>query len=64
MISRSETVIYVPHDADQQERWDIVAASLKAAGFTNIVPAPMAAQNFKPRHARMTMPLMISRAEA
>ena len=45
MISRNDTVIYVPTPIgiDADERWDIVAASLRSAGFTNIVAAPLPA---------------------
>jgi hypothetical protein len=65
MIRRDETIIYVPisEGIDADERWDIVAASLRAAGFVNVLPAPMPAQRFKPRHARTPLPVMIGRVE-
>jgi hypothetical protein len=45
--------IYVPTAADtSDDRWDMVAAALRAAGVKDIRPAPMPAQSFKPRHAR------------
>lgn len=64
-MNRHDTVIYVPvvEGIDADERWDIVSASLRSAGFTNIQPAPLPAQRFQPRHARQPMPILISRAE-
>jgi hypothetical protein len=56
------SVVYVPSDTDATEdRWAVVAASLRAAGVVDIRPAPMPAQNFKPRHLRS--PLMLSSVE-
>jgi hypothetical protein len=58
------TVIYIPAGDDATaERWDIVAAALRAAGIRDIRPAPMQAQSFKPRHARRTAPVLLSSAE-
>jgi hypothetical protein len=53
----SQAVIYIPQpgDATQAERWDIVAASLRAAGVTDIRPAPMPAQTYVPRQLRSVM---------
>lgn len=64
-MNRHDTVIYIPkaEGIDADERWYIVAASLKAAGFTNVHPAPMPSQRFQPRHARTPMPILISCAE-
>lgn len=64
-MNRHDTVIYVPcqEGIDADERWDIVAANLRAAGFTNVLPAPMPSQRFQPRHARQPMPIMICKAE-
>jgi hypothetical protein len=45
-------VIYLPSGPDVQDRWEIIAASLRAAGVTDVRPAPMPAQSFQPRHAR------------
>lgn len=47
------TVVYIPSDTDATEdRWAVVAASLRAAGVVDIRPAPMPAQNYVPRHLR------------
>jgi hypothetical protein len=54
------TVIYLPCGPDASERWEIVAASLKAAGITDIRPAPMPSLQFLPRHER---PALISTRE-
>jgi hypothetical protein len=54
-------IIYVPTVEDtSDDRWDIVAASLRAAGVVDIRPAPMPTQNYVPRQLR---PLMLSSAE-
>ena len=46
-------VIYVPIAEDANDlRWDIIAASLRAAGVQDIRPAPMPAQNYVPRQLR------------
>jgi hypothetical protein len=53
-------VIYIPTGPDASERWDMVAAALRAAGVKDIRPAPMPTQQFQPKHAR---PAFISSAE-
>jgi hypothetical protein len=53
--------IYVPASEDtSDERWDIVAAALRAAGVVDIRRPPPPAQAFQPRHAR---PVLLSSAE-
>ena len=54
------TTVYMPLDDEANDRWAMVAASLRAAGITDIRPAPMPAQKFQPRLAR---PLILSSAE-
>lgn len=49
---KNDTAIYIPTGPDASERWDIVAAALRAAGFHDLRPAPMPAQSYTPRHAR------------
>lgn len=46
------TPIYIPAGPDASERWDIVAAALRSAGYTDLRPAPMPSQAYTPRHAR------------
>lgn len=53
--------IYVPSGPDANERWDIIAAALRAAGVVDIRPAPMPAQNFTPKHLRR--PVLLASAE-
>jgi hypothetical protein len=60
MRSYKNTVIYLPTGIDANERWEMVAASLRAAGITDLRPAPMPAQNYTPRHAR---PVLLSSVE-
>jgi hypothetical protein len=62
MPNLTTCTIYVPQpdNASDADRWEIVAASLRAAGVRDIRPAPMPAQNFLPKHAR---PVLLSSAE-
>lgn len=60
MPNLKTTVVYLPQHDDANDRWEMVAASLRAAGITDIRPAPMPAQNFQPRLAR---PLVLSSVE-
>lgn len=57
---KTNTTIYLPLDEDANERWQVVAASLRAAGITDIRPAPMPAQQYQPRHAR---PILLASVE-
>lgn len=59
MAKQNNTVIYVPV-IDGNERWAMVAAALRAAGISDLRPAPMPTQQFQPRHAR---PVLLSSAE-
>jgi hypothetical protein len=55
------TIIYIPTVEDtSDDRWNIVAASLRAAGVKDIRPAPMPAQSYIPRHARPVQLLLSS----
>jgi hypothetical protein len=54
------TTIYLPLDEDASDRWAMVAAALRAAGITDLRPAPMSAQSYTPRHAR---PVLLSSVE-
>jgi hypothetical protein len=60
MRTHKDTVIYLPQDDDANERWRVVAASLRTAGITDIRPAPMPAQSFTSKYAR---PVLLSSAE-
>jgi hypothetical protein len=56
-------IIYVPCSDDaSDERWDIVAASLRAAGVQDIRPAPMPCQQYTPRQMRRA-PVLLCSAE-
>lgn len=59
-MSERTTVVYLPSGTDTSERWEVVAAALRAAGIKDIRPAPMPSQQFQPRLAR---PAFISTAE-
>jgi hypothetical protein len=52
MSKQNQTIVYLPAGPDVNDRWDIVAAALRAAGITDIRPAPMPSQQYTPRHAR------------
>lgn len=60
MSAKQNTVIYLPLDEDATDRWAMVAAALRAAGITDLRPAPMPAQRFQPRLAR---PVLLASAE-
>jgi hypothetical protein len=61
---KNDTIIYLPAGDDATaDRWDVVAAALRAAGVTDIRPAPMPSLAFQPRHARLTAPVLVSSAE-
>lgn len=46
-------VVYVPTSDDtSDERWEVVAAALRAAGVVDIRRPPPPAHSFQPRHAR------------
>ncbi len=47
--------IYLPCGIDASERWAVVAASLRLAGFTDIRPAPIDSMTYRPRHQRRPM---------
>lgn len=55
-----QTIVYLPMDDDATDRWAMVAASLRAAGITDLRPAPPQSLSFKPKHAR---PAVISTVE-
>ena len=57
---KTNTTIYLPLDEDATDRWVMVAAALRAAGITDLRPAPMPAQRFQPHHAR---PVLLSSTE-
>ena len=57
---QNNTIIYLPIGPDANERWEIVAAALRAAGIRDIRPAPMPSQQYTPRHAR---PVLLSSVE-
>jgi hypothetical protein len=57
---QNNTIIYLPSGPDASERWDMVAAALRAAGVRDIRPAPMLVQTFQPRHVR---PVLLSSVE-
>lgn len=59
-MKKQNTVIYLPLDEDATDPWQMVAAALRAAGITDLRPAPMPAQQFKPKHAR---PVLLSSVE-
>jgi hypothetical protein len=52
---KSDTVVYIPSDDDASDRWLIVAAALRAAGYRNLRPAPMPSLAFQPRHRRQRL---------
>ena len=55
-------VVYVPSDTDATEdRWAVVADSLRAAGVVDIRPAPMPSLTYVPRQLRA--PVLLSSAE-
>lgn len=60
MPNLKTTVVYLPCGPDANERWEAVEDALRAAGITDIRPAPMPAQNFVPRQLR---PALLSSAE-
>ncbi|MGF7213039.1 hypothetical protein GGE65_007675 [Skermanella aerolata] len=51
-MTAKTTTVYIPSGPDASERWDIVAAALRANGITDLRPAPLPAQNYKPRLSR------------
>jgi hypothetical protein len=52
-MTKQNITIYLPAGDDAtMERWQVVAAALRAAGITDIRPAPMPSQQFLPQHAR------------
>lgn len=53
-MSQRTSVIYLPSGPDASERWEVVAAALRAAGISDIRPAPMPAQTYTPRMKRPT----------
>lgn len=45
--------VYLPSGNDTTEdKWAMVGASLRAAGYTDIRPAPPASLSYLPRHCR------------
>lgn len=62
MPNMKTCTVYVPQpeNAIDAEKWDIVVASLRAAGVTDIRRPPPQATAFKPRIAR---PALISSQE-
>jgi hypothetical protein len=63
MRNMKTCTIYVPAAEDtSDERWDIVAAALRAAGVTDIRRPPMPVQNFTPRQMR-SAPVLLCSAE-
>jgi hypothetical protein len=62
MPNLTTATVYVPQpdNAIDAEKWDIVAAALRAAGVTDIRRPPPPAQSYQPRHAR---PVLLSSAE-
>jgi hypothetical protein len=61
VAQQNQTVIYLPLDEDATDRWQMVAAALLVAGFTDLRPAPMPAQAYVPRQLR---PVLTSNAGA
>ena len=61
MRTNKNTVIYLPKGVDANERWETVEGALRAAGITDIRPAPMPAQTFVPRQLRAQV--LLSSAE-
>lgn len=57
---KKNTTIYLPLYDDATDRWAMVAAALRAAGISDLRPAPMPTQQFQPRHTR---PVLLSSAE-
>jgi hypothetical protein len=52
MPNPKTTVVYLPMDEDTSDRWAMTAAALRAAGITDLRPAPPQSLSFKPKHAR------------
>jgi|1185.fasta_scaffold2062181_2 hypothetical protein len=64
MSKQNNTIIYLPEGNDATiDRWQVVAAALRAAGITDLRPAPMPAQQFRPKHLRSASPSLICSAE-
>lgn len=63
MLSQKTTIVYIPRGIDCNERWEAVEDALRVAGISDIRPAPMPAQQFQPRHARQSLPVMLCSAE-
>jgi hypothetical protein len=57
---QNNTIIYLPTGPDVNDRWEVVAAALRAAGIRDIRPAPMPCQQCTPRLAR---PVLLSSVE-
>lgn len=49
---KKDTIVYLPMPDDTSDRWNVVAAALRAAGIHDLRPAPMPSLAFQPRHAR------------
>ncbi|UEM08160.1 hypothetical protein JL101_036310 (plasmid) [Skermanella rosea] len=60
MRTPDTTIVYLPQDGGASDRWATVAAALRAAGISDIRPAPMLAQEFQPRAAH---PALLRRVE-
>jgi hypothetical protein len=54
--------IYIPSGPDASARWQAVESFLRAAGFSDIRPAPMPSQSFQALQDRGALPILISRA--
>jgi hypothetical protein len=60
---QNNTIIYLPTGPDVNDRWEVVAAALRAAGITDIRSAPMPCQQYAPRQMRSARPVLLCSAE-
>jgi hypothetical protein len=62
-MKKQNTVIYLPHGIDANERWEAVEDALRAAGITDIRSAPMPCQQYAPRQMRSARPVLLCSVE-